>query len=104
MTGIHPHRNLLVDTERMPQDVERKGLERVRDEQLTRIEMLHTSLLEMHELVAGIVTKSRARQLHARNKKTNVVQPKFNVGYFVLVRRAQDKVHKMSSAGSGLDV
>eukprot|EP00171_Calliarthron_tuberculosum_P011409 IDg11409t1 len=50
----------------------------------------------MHKAVVKSVTKNRARNLLFHNKNTNIVQPNFFPGIFVLVRRGQDRVHKMS--------
>ncbi len=39
--------------------------------------------------------KNRARVIALHNKKTNLVTPNFTVGDFVVVRRAQDRGHKL---------
>jgi len=96
MTGICPRRVLVLGVDPAPDNVECYSLERVRAEQVARIDKLQTSLLEMHKDVAHHVGKNRQRQLRSHNKKTNVVQPNFHVGDFVLVRRAQDRGHKLN--------
>ena len=50
----------------------------------------------MHKETAARVTKARRKQIEAHNRRTNIIQPNFEVGDFVLVRRAQDKGHKLN--------
>lgn len=76
-------------------------LERVKAEQIVIIDKMQVALKAMHKKVSGFVTKNRARQLRAHYKQTNIVQPSFTVGDFVLVRRAQDKGHKLSLRSMG---
>ena len=81
-TGIHGSKSLILD--------------RVRAEQSFNIEKLQKDLDLMHKSVNNVVSRNRARQIKAHNKRTNIVAPSFSIGDFVLVRRGQDKGHKMN--------
>ncbi len=45
--------------------------------------------------MASKVDANRAQQIKYHSSKTNIVAPNFSAGDFVLVRRAQEKNHKM---------
>lgn len=96
MTGIKVKRTLQLSCEDPPDSVEQAAIARIEDERLIFIEQLQIALTNIHKKVSSLVSKNRARQLRAHNKKTNIDQPNFTVGDFVLVRRAQDKGHKLS--------
>eukprot|EP00171_Calliarthron_tuberculosum_P014755 IDg14755t1 len=49
----------------------------------------------MHKKVESAVSSRRERAISAHKKETNIVTPKFIVGDFVLVRRAQDHRGKL---------
>lgn len=96
MTGIDPRRSLLLGSTPTLDGVERYMVNRIDCERIIKIEDLQSSLLEMHKKVQVSVSKNRARQIRKHNRETNLVAPNFTVGDFVLVRRAQDKGHKLN--------
>lgn len=63
--------------------------------QLSNIDVLQTAFQEMHREVADKSNKDRQRQIDAQNRATHVVNPNFEVGDLVLVRRATDSGHKL---------
>lgn len=54
----------------------------------------------MHLIICIRKQPRRSREI-ASNKKTNIIAHKFNIGDFVVVRRAQDKGHKLSYRWTG---
>lgn len=72
------------------------SLEEARARQLLNIEELQGSLESMHRDVGERVTSERSRVIAKHNLKTNIQPINFTIGDFVLVRRAQDKGHKLS--------
>lgn len=55
----------------------------------------------MHKDTAEKVTKARQKQINTHNKRTNIIEPSFHVGDFVVVRRAQGKGHKLNFRWTG---
>lgn len=49
----------------------------------------------MHKYGAQFVSLRRELAIETHNKATNIVSPSFPVGEFVLVRRANDRGHKL---------
>lgn len=49
----------------------------------------------MHKDVTEKVSNRRKKGIAAQNKSTNIMEPRFEVGYFVLVRRAVDHERKL---------
>lgn len=96
ITGITPRHTLLTGTVPAPNGVEKLIIERVDAEHLIRIEKLQSVLLEIHKKVQTAVSKNRARQLRKHNRDTNLVTTNFTVEDFVLVRRVQEKGHKLN--------
>ena len=93
MTGIEPRRNTLSTGISSSTTT---SVERVRADQLISIKDMQQAFDEMHKKTAELVCKERRKQIEAHNKKTNIIQPKFTVGDFVLARRAHDKGHKLN--------
>lgn len=71
-------------------------IDRIRAEQLVEVEKLLTTITEMHKHTGEAVSNNLLKQLRAHNKKTNIIQPNFSPGDFVLVCRAQKEGHKLS--------
>lgn len=96
MTGIKPVRTML-HTSQMgkEQHVERR-IEKVRAFQLMNIEKFQAAMEQMHRNVKERVNSDRAKQIKQHNKRTNLVEPRFEVGEFALARRAQYKGHKQA--------
>lgn len=55
----------------------------------------------MHTYVQDRVSKARQRSIERYNGQTNIISPIFQEVEFVLVRRAQDKVHNLCFKGLG---
>lgn len=64
-------------------------------EQVVPISELQAALEQMHKYVERSVSLRRERAIAAHNKATNIVAPSLVVGDFVLVRRANDRGHKL---------
>ena len=77
------------------------SIEEVRAQQVTKIEQLQNALENMHKNVGERIIRNREKSVLRHNAKTNVINPSFHVGDFVLVRRAQDKGHKLSFLWQG---
>ena len=93
MTSLLPRRNVLITG--VP-GTSTLTLDRIRAEQLVSINKLQTAVEQMHKETSNRVTTARQKQIQAHNKQTNIIQPNFSLGDFVLVRRAQDKGHKLN--------
>ena len=50
----------------------------------------------LHKVVSERMAAARAKNILRHNEKTNVLPANFEVGDFVLVRRAQSKSHNLS--------
>lgn len=98
MTSIQPDRNVLVSGVPNPETM---SIERIRAEQLVQVDALHNSIDRMHKETAERLTLALKKQIDAHNKRTNIITPFFCVGDFVLVRRAQDKGHKLNFRWQG---
>lgn len=72
-----------------------KTVDHVRASQLLDISILQDALNEMHKDVDKLVSKRREQAITKQNAATNIISPAFAVGYFVLVRRANDRGHKL---------
>lgn len=70
-------------------------VDRSRALQLISIDDLQRDLYAMQKEVGGSVSLRLKRVIAAYNQATNIVSPAFAVGYFVLVRRANDRRHKL---------
>jgi len=96
MTGIEPNRktfsNMRIGTKRFKE----KSLTKARLMQVLEINVLQEAFDKMHKTTAEKVKKNRERKIQDHNKKTNIVSHRFNIGDFVLIRRPQDKGHKLS--------
>ena len=90
MTGIRPVRH--------PRAIKPAVTSAASPEILTN---LQDALVEVHKDVKLRCEKERQRQRKAHNKKTNVYAANFCVGDFVMVRRAQNKGHKLASKWIG---
>lgn len=101
MTGIKPRRVIL----RVIPDITSVSkpilLDRARAEQRIDIESLQTSLDAMHKDVKTKVDNRRRRAIEAHNKATNIINPRFETGDFVLVRQAEKARHKLMFRWSG---
>lgn len=95
MTGIRPLRIL----DKIVADFSPPGttldLTRARAEQLVKLGLLQDSMDAMHKDTARRVSERRQRAIDAHNKATNLQQPNFTVGDFVLVRRREKTAHKL---------
>jgi len=95
MTGLPPNRMMLSGTQ-VEDGAPAGEISMIRATQLLEVEQLQHAMEKMHKQVAKNILKNRARQIRFHNQKTNIVVHNFSVGDFVLVRRAQDKGHKLS--------
>ena len=95
MTGITPKRPVLRILPSSPCFTKEKTLEHARAAQIIAIAELQAAFDKMHKEVERSVSLRRERAIAAHNKATNVVSPSFVVGDFVLVRRANDRGHKL---------
>lgn len=94
MTGIKPVCTMLNTSQVAGEKHKERNLEKVRAWQVIEIERLQKAMDEMHKAVNWRVKSNRAKKIKHHNKKTNLVETRFAVGDFVLVRRAQEKGHK----------
>lgn len=69
--------------------------------QIMHTETLQKAMAEMHREVSGLISKSRRRRIEEHNRRTNVFAASFDVGDFVLLRRAVSGGHKLSSVWTG---
>ncbi len=95
MTGSKPTRSLL----RPKLEIKvkyAKPLEQIRVCQIMEINKIHSALDGMHKTVAEPTKRNRKEHIKNCNRQTNIQEPCFTVGDLVLVRRAQDKGHKLS--------
>lgn len=100
MTGLKPCRTNLAPSVEYSNKTG-VSLDHARCEQILRIDDLKEALDSMHKEVAELVRRNRSKQIKAHNRKTKIITPNFSVGDFVLVRRAQDKGHKLSFKWQG---
>lgn len=94
MTSIQPPRNTLINGSTGSKTLR---LDRIRAKQLVPINDFQSSVDQMHKDTAARVTKARRKHIETHNRLTNIIQPSFEVGEFVLVRRAQGKGHELNS-------
>lgn len=95
MTGIKPNRPMSRILPSNLKTIQSKMIHTVRQSQKTYINNLQTSLENMHKDVSEKVTNRRKKAVATHNKATNIVEPKFELGDIVLVRRAVDRGHKL---------
>jgi len=95
MTGISPNNPVLHVIKQTPKVTNEKNLDLARTCQVLEIAKLQAALNEMHKAVDISVSRRREKAIAAHNKATNIVTPSFEVGDFVLVRRANDNGHKL---------
>ena len=95
MTGISPNRPLLRIIPKEPNNAISKTMEHARAAQVISIKKLQHDLNNMHKEVALAVAKRREKAIALHNKATNIVSPTFVIGDFVLVRRSNDRGHKL---------
>lgn len=67
----------------------------IRVQRLVNIEATHSVLSRLHKDVKDKATASRKRMVASHNRKTRIQPVSFQVGDFVLVRRAVKKGHKL---------
>lgn len=95
MTGLQPSRTIV--TAHLTDDAKAmKNLDHVSAEQMLNIDELQSALEEMHKSVHEKITVVRREQVAVHNRQTNVVQPNFSVGDYVLVRRKDRGNHKLA--------
>ena len=95
MTGILPSRPVLRILPRDPNVTKEKTLSNARAAQVLAIAELQVALDKVHKEVERSVSLRRERAIAVHNKATNIITPSFAVGDFVLVRRANDRGHKL---------
>lgn len=59
------------------------------------ITALQNGLQKMHKDVAKKIRHRRKKAIAAHNKATNIVEPRFEIGDHVLIRRARERGHKL---------
>ena len=96
VTGILPHRPVLRILPRNLAASEWISLKHTRAAQILSISELQESLDQIHKDVARSVSIRREKAIAAHDKATNIIHPSFVVGDFVLVRRTNDRGHKLS--------
>ena len=95
MTGIIPRRPIQHILESSSKNTTAKVLQSARAEQLIKIDALQKALDIMHKAVDTRVSNRRKKSIASHNKATNIIEPKFEIGDIVLVRRAVDRGHKL---------
>jgi len=96
MTGISPNRKHFSNTQVGKSKIKSKSLSKARLLQLLEINLLQEAFDGMHKTTTEKVSKSREKKIKMHNQKTNIISQTFNLGDFVLVRKAQNKGHKLS--------
>lgn len=99
MTGIMPSRSC--PTSILNRDDHIKAITLSDCQRITKIDCLQTALAGMHKTLSERMRANRERHIRSHNKRTNIVEPSFNIGDFVLVRKAQNKGHKLSFRWQG---
>lgn len=69
--------------------------------QILNIEELQGSFYSMHKNVCGKATANRKEKIAQYNKRTHMMSAKFQVGDFVVVGRAQNRVIRCLSVRKG---
>ena len=100
MTGLKPCRTNLAPSVEYKK-AQGKTMEEAKCSQLIKIDDLQGAMDDMHKDVFERIRGNRAKEIKAHNRKTNLTAPQFEIGDFVLVRRAQDKGHKLSFKWQG---
>lgn len=96
ITGIAPKRPILKTLSNENDHKNFKQIIHTRAQQVVDIEYIQAALNDMHlEVVRNLRTR-REKAIETHIKAKNIIEPKFDVGDFVLVRRTQDPGHKMS--------
>lgn len=95
MTGISPKRPIVRILPPSASFIESKTLSHAHAAQIVKISDLQASLDKIHKDVERLVSKRREQAVAKHNLSTNIVLPSFNVGDFVVVRRASDRGHKL---------
>ena len=93
MTGIRPTRDSSLQGDL--RFIHGGDLTRNKIGTITNLDELQKAIENVHKNVSDRVSAERARQIHAHNKHTKVVTPSFTLGDFVLVKRPQEKGHKL---------
>lgn len=95
MTGILPNRQILRILPSGPNHLKAKNIDHARALQVIHIDESQKALENIHKDVERSVSLRRDSAITAHNKATNIIQPQFTTGEFVLVRRATDRGHKL---------
>lgn len=95
MTVILPNRGILRVLPKNSCFEDSKSITHARATEILSSRDLQESLNNVHKDVTRSVTDRREKSIHAHNWATNIVAPSFSVGDFVLVRRANDRGHKL---------
>lgn len=95
MTGISPSRAMLRILPTAASAINEVNISHARATQVIAITKLQAELDRMHKEVEKAVSIRRERATASHNRSTNIKSPSFQVGDFVLVRRANDLGHKL---------
>lgn len=101
MTGIRPRRSILQVIPQSENPLTPCSMERAVAERLCMIENIQTRLRDLHKDVNTRIDARRRRAIDAHNAATNIIQPHFEVGDFVIVCKAARPPHKLAFRWSG---
>lgn len=96
MTGIRPNRGLVRILHSQIEHSSPCTMDQSEAERIISITQLQQTLYEMHKEVNHKVNLRRRQVIERHNKATNIVQPNFSPGDYVLVRVANNSGHKLS--------
>ena len=100
MTGIHPRRTIFKTTRYTSNETVRI-IDEARAIQILAIEDIQQTFEDMHHQVEETKSAARQAEIHKHNERTNIVQPNFHVGDYVLVRRMSKQNHKLAFRWTG---
>ena len=95
MTGIIPNRPITRIIPATGSIVNAINFSEAEGQKLINIDALQNNLHHLHKDVSEKVSRRRRKAIAAHNKATNIVEPRFEICDFVLVRRAVDRGHKL---------
>lgn len=95
MSGIAPNRAVHQIVPRVDGLTKEKLLGSARLAQMASIQTLQIDMDRIHKQVTESVSSRRERAIELHNKATHIINPVLHVGDFVLVRRANDRGHKL---------
>ncbi len=95
-TGLVPERTQLRIAQHTANHGKSMQMDCVNATQRMAIDNMQSALDAMHNEIIGKVSKNRMKHIRVHNKNINLISLNFTLRDFGVLRRAQDKGHKMS--------